>query len=355
MRWIWRGFCAGVPGDAACGIRRSTATTAARCGWPGAAHAGRPRPSCSPAADLSPGVARRPSPDHQQPELALGAVPAPRALPVSRLSYSRPRGLPALLATASTCERALRLRAGRSRRCAPEHAGRAGLGALLRGTLVHELLERLDFQRPRGARRGRGGGASSATARAGARRGRGGPARRWWRASPAPSCARASPRRARVRSELPFAFTLDAARGPAGAACWSTAWWTCYADRGRRRAGGGLQERRASDGRDPEELCARAYATQRLVYALAGAAGGAERVEVVHCFLERPDEPASRSTRPRTRTRLEARAARAGRAGSWRAASSPPPSRTASCAATARGGPRCAPGTSSTRCQQRRS
>ena len=34
------------------------------------------------------------------------------------------------------------------------------------------------------------------------------------------------------------------------------------------------------------------YSTQRLVYALAALRGGAERVEVAHCFLERPDEPA---------------------------------------------------------------
>jgi ATP-dependent helicase/nuclease subunit A len=44
--------------------------------------------------------------------------------------------------------------------------------------------------------------------------------------------------------------------------------------------------------RDPEDLLAEAYSTQRLIYALAGLRSGAERVEVAHCFLERPDEPA---------------------------------------------------------------
>jgi ATP-dependent exoDNAse (exonuclease V) beta subunit len=42
---------------------------------------------------------------------------------------------------------------------------------------------------------------------------------------------------------------------------------------------------------DPEALVEREYATQRLVYALAALRDGAERVEVSHCLLERPDEP----------------------------------------------------------------
>ena len=43
---------------------------------------------------------------------------------------------------------------------------------------------------------------------------------------------------------------------------------------------------------EPEVLTAQSYSTQRLVYALAALKAGAERVEVVHCYLERPDEPA---------------------------------------------------------------
>ncbi len=34
------------------------------------------------------------------------------------------------------------------------------------------------------------------------------------------------------------------------------------------------------------------YGVQRLVYALAALRGGAQRVEVAHCYLERPAEPA---------------------------------------------------------------
>jgi hypothetical protein len=43
---------------------------------------------------------------------------------------------------------------------------------------------------------------------------------------------------------------------------------------------------------DPEALVSQSYSTQRIVYALAALRAGAEVVEVVHCFLERPDEPA---------------------------------------------------------------
>ncbi len=57
----------------------------------------------------------------------------------------------------------------------------------------------------------------------------------------------------------------------------------------------------------------RAYAIQRLVYALAGLRTGASTVEVVHCFLERPAEPVTvtftQSDRSRLETELEGRAA----------------------------------------------
>ncbi len=43
------------------------------------------------------------------------------------------------------------------------------------------------------------------------------------------------------------------------------------------------------EGADPAALAARVYGTQRLVYAAAALCAGADSVEVVHCFLERPD------------------------------------------------------------------
>ena len=60
------------------------------------------------------------------------------------------------------------------------------------------------------------------------------------------------------------------------------------------------------DGREPERADAELYSTQRLVYALAVLRSGAERVEVVHCFLERPDAARRRPpTRPADAGALE--------------------------------------------------
>ncbi len=94
----------------------------------------------------------------------------------------------------------------------------------------------------------------------------------------------------RVRTELPFAFTLE----PPGAGG-RTLVVNGVVDVHATEPGGVLvvdYKSDALDGRDPEELTAGAYATQRLVYGLAALRAGAERVVVAHCYLERPDEPA---------------------------------------------------------------
>ena len=98
-----------------------------------------------PADRLPPRSEPEPAGGAAQPELGLGTLPTPRALPVSRLSYSG-------LEDYRRCsyrfylEKVLRLPRAES-----PFAGdlpETGLGGLLRGTLVHELLERLDFRRP---------------------------------------------------------------------------------------------------------------------------------------------------------------------------------------------------------------
>jgi hypothetical protein len=58
---------------------------------------------------------------------------------------------------------------------------------------------------------------------------------------------------------------------------------------------------------DPGEVVARDYATQRLIYALAALRGGAAEVEVVHLFLERPDAPVTASFKREQAGELEAR------------------------------------------------
>jgi RecB family exonuclease len=44
-------------------------------------------------------------------------------------------------------------------------------------------------------------------------------------------------------------------------------------------------------GTTPAAIVREQYGTQRLVYGLAALRAGAEAVEIAHCFLERPDEP----------------------------------------------------------------
>ena len=57
---------------------------------------------------------------------------------------------------------------------------------------------------------------------------------------------------------------------------------------------------------DPVALTAQDYALQRSVYALAALRDGAQEVEVVHVFLERPHEPASATFHQADLPRLEA-------------------------------------------------
>ncbi|HKP20179.1 MAG TPA: UvrD-helicase domain-containing protein, partial [Thermoleophilaceae bacterium] len=151
MRWIWRGFCAGLPAEGATGVctdeyeGREVAVRWTTC-TPATVDEVLPRADRAPVAPV---VEEEPS--FEQPLLELGLPPAPRALAVSRLSYSgledyRRCGYRFFL------ERSLRL----PRVDAPPGvavpegvaAPDPGLEPRLRGTVVHGLLERLDFARP---------------------------------------------------------------------------------------------------------------------------------------------------------------------------------------------------------------
>ena len=149
----------------------------------------------------------------------------------------------------------------------------------------------------------------------------------------------------RVHAELPFAFTLATGGG-------RSLLIDGIVDVHAREGHAVLVVDYKSDrleGGEPAERVEGAYAIQQLVYALAALRSGAARAEVAYCFLERPDDPVaprlSRGGRPGAR----GRAARAHRRACPRAASSPPPSRTAACAPTAPGGRRCAAGTRTAR------
>ena len=281
MRWLMRGFSG--PGVSCTELTPANAD------------------ELLPAADRIP-VPPAPAPvgGDVQPELGLGTLPAPRALPVSRLSYS---GLEAYRRCSYRfyLERALRL-APVERPFAPEPVAEPGLGALLRGTLVHQLLERLDFERPElpaedevAALIESHGAAVTAEEVADLRD----MVERFAGSALRERIGRAE----RVRSELPFAFTLD----PPGAGGRSVL-VNGVVDVHATEPEGLLVVDYKSDalgGRKPAELTAADYSTQRLVYALAGLRAGAGRVEVVHCFLERPDDPAAATFAAADADRLE--------------------------------------------------
>jgi hypothetical protein len=94
----------------------------------------------------------------------------------------------------------------------------------------------------------------------------------------------------RVRTELPFAFTVTPP-GTGGRSLLINGVVDVLADEGARTLIVDWKSDPLAD-LDPEDVVHAAYATQRLIYALAALRAGAEVVEVVHCFLERPDEPA---------------------------------------------------------------
>jgi len=245
-----------------------------------------PQPGPEPAAAL------RPEP---LPAAAAGPLPTlpDRSPPVSRLSYSalgayarcgyrfyveRVLGLP------SDGEPAVPAERGESPRDADVAAARS---AADRGVLVHALLERISFRRPVPPD---GGAIRDAARLAGL--------------DPAPTareteeliemvtafagselCSRLG-RLSAVRREERFAFPLDRGVLVTGAVDVLA----------RGRAGEMLVIDYKSDrlvGADPHTVAHRVYATQRLVYALAGLHAGAARVEVIHCFLQRPDAPVS--------------------------------------------------------------
>jgi ATP-dependent helicase/nuclease subunit A len=155
-----------------------------------------------------------------------------------------------------------------------------GLGGRERGVLVHSLLERLDFRQPVVPDPDTAGlelapeQAEEVTGLV--------------RAFTASEICQRLGRAASVRSEQQFSFLLGEGQ-------------TALLIRGvfdvlaQERDGGALVVDYKTDqlsAEDPETVVQRAYAVQRLVYALAALRAGAQRVEVVHAFLELVDSPA---------------------------------------------------------------
>jgi ATP-dependent exoDNAse (exonuclease V) beta subunit len=170
----------------------------------------------------------------------------------------------------------------------PPEAAVVALEARLRGTLVHGLLERLDFARPAAPE------AEAVHALAAAL---GVPSlldaqvrdvqRLVAAFAGSPLCARLAAVR-RPRREAAFAYALDGAGGGPLV--------RGFVDVLAGEADGTLlivdYKTDALGALEPAALIERDYATQRMTYALAGLEHeGAERVEVAYCLLERPEEP----------------------------------------------------------------
>jgi ATP-dependent helicase/nuclease subunit A len=288
--WLWRALVPDLPQHVAAGevggeSVREWEGRPARVEWTvcGAATID----AVLPAADRAPEPPRDPADAQHMLALAphFEPVPAPSPLPVSRLSYSA-------LASYARCgyrfhlERVAGLHAtGEPVPGADEYGG--DISALARGTVVHELLEHMDMtsglapddERLAAVIQAHGGRASAATVA---------DVRRLIEGFAASPVRERLGRAQSVRTELPFAFNLAAGD--------RSLLITGYIDVLAREEGQTLvvdYKTDALDGRDPAALVDDNYAGQRTVYALAALRSGAERVEVVYSFLEKPADVVS--------------------------------------------------------------
>ncbi|HLL85691.1 MAG TPA: 3'-5' exonuclease, partial [Thermoleophilaceae bacterium] len=207
-------------------------------------------------------------------------------------------------------ERVLGLPAEDDARPGTPACGDGSLPARVRGSVVHELLERTDLRRPATPTD------AEISARIVAHGGAPGRAdiddlRRLVAGFLETPLRRRMARAGRVRPELPFAFPL-AVEGDRGepASILVEGVIDSFCDGGDGALVVDYKSDRVDRAADLEGVCEGDYSTQRLVYALAGLRGGADRVEVVHVFLERPHEPATaryaRADVPRLERRLAA-------------------------------------------------
>jgi ATP-dependent helicase/nuclease subunit A len=229
---------------------------------------------------VAPGLQAEGAPPPPGPEPPPEPPPVPL---VQRLSYSA-------LEDYARCgyrfylQRVVRLPAREAG--APTRDDALAVPGLLRGTVVHALLERLDFGAPappsltdvRALAASNDGALDDEAAQEVIAL-----VERFAR-----SALRARLAAARdVRREAPFAFSLPVGEG---APLLVTGVVDAMTTDGPEALVVDYKSDRVS-GRSLGELVERAYATQRLIYALAVLRAGAPRAEVVHCFLERPDEP----------------------------------------------------------------
>jgi ATP-dependent helicase/nuclease subunit A len=169
-----------------------------------------------------------------------------------------------------------------------------GLEARLRGTIVHRLLEAVDFASSTGPSAADVAKVAHELDVRVSRSEREELTALLRSALDTPLAARLSALARAARREHPFAFSLGEPSG-SGEPLLLTGVIDLLA---RESSGGGLlvvdyKSDRVSADEDLEALLEREYAIQRLLYALAVLSDGAPRVEVIHWFLHRPSEPVS--------------------------------------------------------------
>ncbi|HEU0249499.1 MAG TPA: UvrD-helicase domain-containing protein [Solirubrobacteraceae bacterium] len=252
----------------------------------------------------------RPSVTHAQPRQDVAAAPAaPLRDPDGTVSYTS-------LAELERCgyrfylERVLRMP---ERPVVAARAPAGELDARLRGTIVHSLLEAVDFARPVSpgeddvAQLARGLGVTLTNEQRG----------EIVVLIAAALAAEPAARLALLRSprrEHPFAFALERADGERPSEPLVTGFIDLIAE---QPDGSTLivdyKSDRLGGGEDLEQIVHEQYGAQRLIYALAAVEAGAREVEVAHWFLERPDlwvsARFSGAERERLRERLIARLA----------------------------------------------
>jgi ATP-dependent exoDNAse (exonuclease V) beta subunit len=325
--WAWRAVAPGAPGVLERGPEGETDGVRVVLCTPGTAGVVLPPSDRAPQA-LD--AAHSGPPPGEPPEFP--EVGAPVALPVARLSYSaleayarcgyrfyleRVAGLsgvepglaggPAARAEApseTAPDGQLALVADEPPLPEPVAKLPGGLDPLVRGTVIHQLLEGLDFARPAAPPR------EQVEARLAAQEAPVNDAAvedvtaQVARFVASPLCARIAASR-RVRKELPFVFALSP-----GAGARQPLLVNGVVDVHAAEEGGALVVDYKSDpldGADPSVIVEERYGTQRLVYALAALRSGAARVEVAYCFLAVPDRPVTAVFEPGDADRLERR------------------------------------------------
>jgi ATP-dependent helicase/nuclease subunit A len=243
---------------------------------PSAVNPKRPPAPTSPPEPLAPSL---------QAELRAPLAPLPPSQlspPVTSLSYSS-LGEYARCGYRFYAERVLGLPPVAEASGAGEAAESTGgrRTAAERGVLIHELLERLDFRRPAAP-------TAAVIAASALRAGQPPPtaeeaeelAEVVRRFAATELCARLG-RATDARREERFGFLLSSGMLITGALD------VLAREVGNRALVVDYKSDRLA-GADPAAVVAHAYATQRLVYALAALRSGAHEVEIAHCFLELP-------------------------------------------------------------------